>query len=138
MQTLFDVPEIKIPAKKKQKEYVNAEMIIRRFKDFKLDFPIVLIASTLAGCIERMNQNYSPSQLIKIEADIRKKAKEWHNMPNDAVTIFICLLSKHRNDFELAKELRKYYDDNADINEIYKYLSKHRKDGKLLGEKPND
>jgi hypothetical protein len=138
MQTLFDLPEIKTITKNKQREYVNSEMIIRRFKDFKFEFPIVLIASSLAGCIEKTNKNYSPSQIIKTEIEIRRKAKEWYNMPNDAITIFICLLSKHRNDFELAKELRKYYDDNADKNEVWKYLNEHKKDGKLIGEKPND
>ena len=131
MQALFDVPEIKTVAKKKQKEYANAEMIIRYFKDFKFDFPDVLIASSLAGCIEKTSQlNYSPSRIIKTEIEIRKKAEEWYNMPDGAVTIFICLLQKHRNNFELANELRKYYADNADENEVRKYLKGHRKDGK--------
>jgi hypothetical protein len=138
MQTLFDVPEIKITTKKKQREYVNAEMIIRKFKDFKFEFPIELIASSLAGCIERINQNYSPSQIIKIEIDIRKKAKEWYNMPDDAITAFIYLLQKNIRNIELASELRKYYGDNVDRKEVYNYLSVHRKDGKLIGEKLND
>ena len=131
MQALFDVPELKISTKKNQKEYANAEMIMRRFKNFKFDFPHALIASSLAGCIERINGlNYSPSQIIKAEIEIRKNAKEWYNMPDDAVTAFIYLLRKHRNNFELAKELRKYYDDNADVDEIREYLKEHRKDKK--------
>ena len=139
MQTLFDVPEIKTPTKNKQKEYVNAEMIIRKFKDFKFEFPIELIASSLAGCIERINQlNYSPSQIIKTEIDVKKKAKEWYNMPDDAITVFIYLLQKNIRNIELAAELRKYYNDNVDRKEVYNYLKEHRKDSRFLGEKPND
>ena len=136
MQALFDVPEIKARNEKKQKEYANAEMIIRRFKNADLDFPLVLIASSLAGCIERANElNYTPSQIIKSEIEIKKKAKEWYNMQDDFVNAFLYLYKKHRNDTELAKELRKYYKDNADENEVREYLSTHKKDENYKGKK---